>query len=235
MNFKPLIYGAANLFIKRVAGQFWIRRRQLSATQWLDKQRLSDLQLKLLKQLVHHCYTTVPYYRQLMDKRGIKVEDINDLEDIKRFPILTKKEVLQAGNDLVSTKYPRWLMRTAHTGGTTGTPLQIPRDLFSIGNEHAFVRRQWDWAGIGLSDRCAYLTGRLIAKPDTKNVCLHAYDPFMKELILSTYHLSQHTAKEYVKVIKAYRAVAVVGYPSAVYLLAKTCIDAGIELKLRAC
>jgi phenylacetate-CoA ligase len=234
MSFKLLIDGAANLFIKRIAGPFWIRRKQLSTTQWLDEQKLSDLQLKLLKRLVRHCYSTVPYYQQLMDKKGIKVEDINNLEDIKLFPILTKKEVLQAGKDLVSTKYPQWLRRTAHTGGTTGTPLQILRDLFSIGNEHAFVRRQFDWAGIGLSDRCAYLTGRLIAKPDAKNACPYAYDPFMKELILSTYHLSQRTAKEYAKVIKARGAVAIIGYPSAVYLLARTCIDAGIELKLRA-
>ena len=169
-----------------------------------------------------------------MHDHGIKVEDIKTLDDIKKFPILTKKDVLNAGNSIYSTKYPKWFLRTAYTGGTTGTPMQIPRDLFSIGNEHAFVRRQWDWAGIGLRDKCAYLTCRLIAKPDQKDGPLYAYDPIMKELILSTYHLCANTAKGYARMIENYGAKAVVGYPSAVYLLAKTCLDSGIEIKLKS-
>lgn len=231
MNLKIIANGAISLVLKRYAGPFWLRRKQLAETQWLDEQRLCDLQLKLLKRLIAHCYATVPYYRQLMNERGIRIEDINSLGDIKLFPILTKKEVLQAGRALVSSRYPRWMLRTGYTGGTTGTPLALPRNLFSVENEHAFVRRQWDWAGIGLRDRCAYLTGRLIAKPDqTDN--LYGYDPVMKELILSTYHLSPERALSYAQVIKEYKVKAIIGYPSAVHLLARTCLDAGIEIKL---
>ena len=175
-----------------------------------------------------------PVEAKSMRDHGIKVEDIKTLDDIKKFPILTKKDVLKAGNSIYSTKYPKWFLRTAYTGGTTGTPMQIQRDIFSIGNEHAFVRRQWDWAGIGLRDKCAYLTGRLIAKPDQKDGPLYAYDPIMKELILSTYHLCANTAKGYARMIENYGAKAVVGYPSAVYLLAKTCLDSGIEIKLKS-
>jgi len=105
--------------------------------------------------------------------------------------------------------------------------------LFSIGNEHAFVRRQWDWAGIGFGDRCAYLTGRLIAKPDQKKK-LYAYDPVMKELVLSTYHLSSDTAKDYALVMKKYKVKAIVGYPSAVFMLARTCLRYAIELNLQS-
>jgi len=234
VNFKVIANGFSNLLVKRIAGPFWLRRRQLAKTQWFEKRELQELQLKLLKRLIRHCYRTVPFYRSLMDDRGTKVEDICMLDDIKKFPILTKKDVLKASNSIYSTKYPKWLLRTAYTGGTTGTPMQIQRDLFSIGNEHAFVRRQWDWAGIGLRDRCAYLTGRLIAKPNQKDGPLYAYDPIMKELILSTYHLSPMTAESYAQVIKEYKVKAIVGYPSAVYLLAHTCLDLGINIKLKS-
>ena len=234
MNFALLAQGAAHLVVKRYAGRFWIRRQWLKKTQWFNESELKGIQLKLLKQLINHCYSTVPYYKCLMDERGIKVESINSLEDIKQFPILTKTDVLQAGDSIVSTKYPKWLMRIAYTGGTTGTPLLIRRDLFSIGNNHAFFQRQKDWAGVGLRDRCAYLTGRLVVRPDRTDGRLYSYDPFMKELILSTYHLSIDTAKEYAEVIKRYRVTAIDGYPSAVYLLAKTCFDSGIELKLQS-
>ncbi len=236
MNFKVVSTGAAHMMAKRFLGPFWIRRKWLKKTQWLSKSELEQIQLKLLKKLVNHCYNTVPYYKELMDKRGIRVQNINTLEDIKKFPILTKGDLLRENkNDaFVSRKFRRWFMNVAYTGGTTGTPLKIWRDVASIGNNHAFFRRQKDWAGIGLWTKCAYLTGRLIVKPNHEGGCLYAYDPFMKELILSTYHLSVQTAKEYAHVIKRHKIKALDGYPSAVYLLAKTCLEAGIELKLQS-
>jgi phenylacetate-CoA ligase len=169
-----------------------------------------------------------------MDEHSIHPDMIRTLDDIKLFPILSKKDVLEAGDSIISTKYPTWTLRAARTGGSTGTPLVIYRNWSSIGNEHAFVRRQWDWAGIGFNDRCAYLMSRVVAKPDQQDSRLYVYDPIMKDLILSTHHLSTETATGYADVMKRYRVKAVVGYPSAISLLAKTCLDSSIELKLKA-
>ena len=235
MNWKVAANGASHLITKRFLGPFWIRRRWLSKTQWLAASELEAIQLKLLQRLVRNCYSTVPYYRRLMDEQGIKVESIRKLEDIKQFPILTKKEVLQAGRLIVSTKYPKWLMRAACTGGTTGTPLEINRSLFSIGDEHAFVRRQWDWAGIDFSDRCAWIVaGRRIAATDQIKHPLYAYDPFMKELSLSVFHLSPNVARTYIEKMIQYKVMAIVGISSAVYFLARASADLGIKIKLKA-
>jgi len=234
MNLKVISSGILNLIVRRYSGPFWLRQRWLEKSQWLSEQELREIQLKLLRRLVRHCYNSVPFYRRMMDERGISAEGIRTLEDIKQFPIINKRDVLEAGDSIVSTRYPKLLLRKAYTGGTTGTPMAIYRNLFSIGSEHAFVRRQWDWAGIGLSDRCAYLTGRLVAKPDQEAGKLHAYDPVMKELILSTYHLSPETAPSYATIVKEYKAKALVGYPSAVHLLAQVCVNKKIELNLRS-
>lgn len=234
MKMKVLASGAFNLIIRRYAGPFWIRRKWLEKTQWLNAEQLRELQLKLLCGLLRHCYQTVTYYRSVLDRLGIVPEDIKTLEDLRKLPIITKQDVLNAGDSIVSTKYCRWLLKKAYTGGTTGTPCKLFRNLAAIGNEHAFVRRQWDWAGIGLRDKCAYLTGRVIMKPDRVEGKLYRYDPFMKELILSTYHLSPETAKDYIQAMKRYQVKAVVGYPSAVYLLARTCLDLGIEMHLKS-
>jgi phenylacetate-CoA ligase len=233
MNLKVAANGLFSMLARRYAGPFWIRRRQLARTQWLAPKALSELQLGLLRRLLKHCYATVPYYRSRMDNVGIKADDIRQLDDVKALPILTRQQILDAGGEMVSSRYPRWLRRTAYTGGTTGTPLALERDIFSIGNEHAFVRRQYDWAGIGMTTRCAFLTGRLVAKPDQTDH-LYAYDPFMKELILSTYHLSQRTARQYAQVMKEYNVKALAGYPSAVHVLAQACKDEGPKLSLSA-
>jgi len=231
---KVIANGFVTLLAKRYAGPFWIRRKWLQKTQWLSREELETIQLSLLQRLIHHCYNTVPYYRRLMDSRNIKADNIRTLEDIKLFPILTKKETLKLSESIVSTKYPRWFVRTTHTSGTTGTPLKLRRSLFSIGDEHAFVRRQWDWAGIGFNDRCAYLKGRVIGESGSKSKCLYAYDPIMKELHLSTYNLSIKEAEDYAEILRRYKVKAIVGYPSAVNILARGCLDSGIELKLQS-
>lgn len=234
MNFKIASKGLENLIIKRLSGPFWVRRRWLNRTQWLSCSELKDIQLKLLIKMVRHCYATVPYYRRLMDERGITVKSIRTPDAITQFPILRKKDVLAAGNSIVSTKYSRWMMTTGLTGGTTGTPLSLPRSLFSVGNEHAFARRQWDWAGIDFLDRTAYLSGRVVTDVNRTTGHLYAYDPFMRELILSTYHLSAETARQFAEAMKYYHVKAIVGYTSSIYFLAKACLDIGMKVKLKA-
>jgi len=233
MSIKAIMSGAAHLLVKRYAGPFWIRRRWLKKTQWLSCQQLQEIQLKLFRSLVRHCYNSVPFYRRMMNERGISAEGIRTLEDIKQFPIINKRDVLEAGDSIVSTRYPKWALHKARTGGSTGTPLVIYRNIFSLGSEHAFVRRQWDWAGIGFREKCAYIFQRVVAPPDKKSARLYDYDPIMKELTLSAYHCSADTAIDYAKLIKDYGIKVVVGYPSAVYLIAKTCIESGFTLDLR--
>lgn len=234
MYLRTVTAGAAHLITKRYIGPFWVRRRWLDTTQWFGSNEVQELQFRLLRRLVVHCYHTVPYYRRLMTERGIHPHDIRCLDDIRRFPILTKDEVVKAGRSLISTKYPRFLLRAAVTGGTTGTPLHVWRTPFSIGNEHAFLRRQWDWAGIGLRDQTAYLSWREVCKPGCSDGPLHAYDPFMKELILSTYHLSPATVGDYVKLIRRYGIKAIIGYPSAITFLARWCLSSSTRVPLQA-
>lgn len=82
----------------------------------MSKSELEMIQLKLLKKVIYHYYKSVPYYKQLMIKNKITINDIQTLDDIERFPILTKQDVLSAGNSIVSTKYPEFMLRQARTG-----------------------------------------------------------------------------------------------------------------------
>ncbi len=219
--------------IRRYAGLFWYRRMWLTRTQWLDIDQIQTLQASLLNKLLKHCYHTVPYYHKLMDDLNISVKYALPLDIIKEFPILTKSDILRVGNDLVSRKYPRWFLHIAHTGGSTGPRLPLRRDFVSIGDEHAFVRRQFEWAGMKMSDRCAYLTWRTVSDPNSKFGNIYAYDPFMRELILSTFHLSLHNIRQYVEAIRRYKVKFLVAYPSSASVLARGVLDQGINIEMK--
>ena len=74
---------------------------------------------KIVKQ-VKHVYENVKYYRDLMDEKGVKPEDIKGVEDIHKLPFLSKADLREAypygllGTDLKDC------VRIQSTSGTTG-------------------------------------------------------------------------------------------------------------------
>lgn len=74
---------------------------------------------KIVKQ-VHRVYENVPYYKKLMDERGVKPEDIQSVDDIRKLPFLSKADLREAypygllGTDLKNC------VRIQSTSGTTG-------------------------------------------------------------------------------------------------------------------
>ena len=219
---------------KRLSPLFWWRRWWLAETQWWPRQQLESLQLSLLQRLVRHCYQTVPYYRDVMDRERIRPEDIRALEDIQAFPILSKEEVAREETRFVSTKYPRRLIRKTQTGGTTGKPINLYRDVFSIANEHAFVRRQFAWAGIKLWDRGAMLLAQRIIDPNRCDGKLWCYNRFMREMLFSSYHLTAETAKRYLEVMARHRITYMYVFPSVLNVLCQVLGERDFRLSIRS-
>lgn len=236
-NFKKdlkLTYrGAYTRILKRHFGPFSKRRVWLEKTQYYSADQLKQLQLELLQYLIQHVYETVPFYRTYMQQKGFTPDDIRSLQDIERFPIITKADLKREGTAFVSTKFKDKYIRTVHTGGTTGATLPIRRDLRSIQTEHAFVRRQFDWASVKMSDRIAYLTWRRVAAPnDTQR--LYGYDAALKELHLSTINLSEANILPFAEVMRKYRVKALNAYPSAAFFMAKGLLEKNRTLPLKA-
>ena len=74
---------------------------------------------KLVKQ-VKHVYENVPYYRELMDKKGVKPEDIHGIEDIGKLPFLAKSDLRDAYPYGLLAKPLKDCVRIHSTSGTTG-------------------------------------------------------------------------------------------------------------------
>ena len=66
---------------------------RLMRSQWLTPSEIEAIQRKKLRALVRHAYEKVDYYRELFDSAGVKPEEINDLHDLTRIPITTKRQL----------------------------------------------------------------------------------------------------------------------------------------------
>ncbi len=83
-------------------------------------EEIKKLQSEKLVKQVKHVYENVPYYRDLMDKKGVTPEDIHGIEDLHKLPFIEKSDLRET--------YPYGMLavpledcvRIQSTSGTTG-------------------------------------------------------------------------------------------------------------------
>lgn len=98
-----------------MAKKYW--NEEIETMKYEDMRALQSE--RLVKQ-VKHVYENVPYYRDLMDKKGVTPDDIKGVEDLHKLPFLSKSDLRDA--------YPYGLLavpvkdcvRIQSTSGTTG-------------------------------------------------------------------------------------------------------------------
>ena len=85
-----------------------------------SREKIIEIQNEKIVKQVRHVYDNVPYYRDLMDKKGVTPDDIKSIDDIKKLPFLTKADLREAypygllGTDIKNC------VRIQSTSGTTG-------------------------------------------------------------------------------------------------------------------
>ena len=85
-----------------------------------SREKILEIQNEKIVKQVRHVYDNVKYYRDLMDAKGVKPEDIKSVDDIKKLPFLSKEDLRIAypygllGTDLKNC------VRIQSTSGTTG-------------------------------------------------------------------------------------------------------------------
>ncbi len=81
---------------------------------------MKKLQEERLREQVKHVYENVPYYKQLMDEKGLIPEDIQTLDDLKKLPFLTKTDLRDQYPYGLLAKPLSECVRIQSTSGTTG-------------------------------------------------------------------------------------------------------------------
>jgi phenylacetate-CoA ligase len=84
------------------------------------REEMKKLQDERLVAQVKHVYENVKYYRDLMDEKGVKPEDIKGTEDLHKLPFLSKADLREAYPYGLLAKPLSDCVRIHSTSGTTG-------------------------------------------------------------------------------------------------------------------
>ena len=108
---------------------------------------LRSLQLERLRWAVHHAYRNVGHYRRSFDAYGAHPDDLRDLEDLARFPFLSKQDFRDNYPfDLLAVPREK-VVRIHASSGTTGRPTVVGYTQRDIDTWAELVARSIRFAG----------------------------------------------------------------------------------------
>ncbi|MDD5086718.1 MAG: AMP-binding protein [Candidatus Nanoarchaeia archaeon] len=92
-------------------------------TMSLDK--VKELQLEKLRKMVKFAYENNEVYKEAFDKKGVKTETLDSLDDLAKFPILTKEHLVKHFPYGFLSMPKNQIKKIYMSGGTTGKPIAI--------------------------------------------------------------------------------------------------------------
>lgn len=205
--------------------------RFLAESEGWERARIDELRDRKLTRLVESAYEKSPHYRKMMDAHGVRPADVHGLSDLPKLPVLTKDVLRQHWAALrFQGDIP---CETVSTGGTTGSPITVVRDRAGSVWQRACYWRGFGWGGLHLGDAFVQLFGGTlnVAAPRPLD---RAKSWFSGKHFLPAFELGPHNASRYVDAIRASGARFLIGYTSAVYLLASLIVRGGAPPRLDA-
>lgn len=246
MSLAQRIYDKAPVFVQnllcdlegrriaryRYGPEFFEALAWLNESQWWSLAKQRDYQNRKLREQIIHAYEHVPFYRRIMDHRGLKPRDIQTAEDLRKLPIITKEDILAAGSEAHSAAYARSgnVVRMP-TSGSTGSSLTV----YSLQQTKRFQWATW-WRhrqrfGLDVDDMHAVFSAQKI-------VPLHqGRSPFwrrcrpLNQIRMSLIHMSDAHMPDFIRRLEQGGMRYYSGYPSAVYLLADYLRSVGHKLE----
>jgi phenylacetate-CoA ligase len=100
-------------------------RESLDPIETASRDEIAALQLARLKWTLNHAYENVAHYRKVFDKAGVHPDDLESLNDLRKFPF-TAKDDLRAHYPFGMFAVPRdRILRVHASSGTTGKPTVV--------------------------------------------------------------------------------------------------------------
>lgn len=198
----------------------------------LDKyDKLNDMeqkeeQLNRLKETLIYAKNNVPYYQELFMKVDFNPEEMDSFDDIKKIPVLTKKDIFNAGEKIYSMEDIPYY--TAYTGGSSGKALKCLLDKDSYYKERAFFSHFLVPLGYDpKKSRTVSFYGHNKGKE-------YYFSPIKADIVISPFRLfNEENFEDIYRLIVNFKPDFITCYASAISYFAKLCRKYGKDLQLK--
>lgn len=201
----------------------------LNESQWWPRERLRAQQLLRLRRAVALAFDHTPYWRQVLDERGVAPEDIHSLEDLRRLPLLDKQTIRERREDMVWRGEGK-RVQLVRTSGSTNEALEFYTSSTREAHINAARMRGHEWVGIRRGDKELYYWGSPIELSKQDRV-KRARDWLINDGFSNGFEVTPDRVRGYFAHWLRWRPRCIFGYPSTFVLTATICDQLGLDLK----
>jgi len=196
----------------------------------MDRGAIEQLQLERLEATLNRVQRNVPFHQRRLAEAGFDAEDLRSLEDLRRLPFTTKRDLRDNHPYGLFAVPLREVVRVHASSGTTGLATAVGYTRNDLSTWSDLVARVLVAGGVGKDDvvQVAFDYGLFTGA--------FGFHQGAERLGASVIPVSSASARRQVGILKDYRSTALVCTPSHAMTLADAALDAGIrpgELSLR--
>ncbi|MFQ5964195.1 MAG: phenylacetate--CoA ligase family protein [Candidatus Scalinduaceae bacterium] len=219
---RKLIY---SLGIKLRNNLIWDSYKFLCKSQHWDIETLENYQFNKCKELLEWAYDKSNFYKLKFDKKGVSPKNFNELGDLSKFPMVTKKELIELAED-IQIKEGFQKLFFSETSGSTGQIMTFYRNKEWDARTRAAGFRGYSWYGVKPWERKGYFWGYNI---DPKKARMIRFLDFLQNRF-RIFSYNGNNIKEFVK--KLEKASCLEGYSSMIYEVAKIINEMGLGKRI---
>ncbi len=221
-----LKYIGQPLYYSRSGDRRFARLNELERNQWLSPAELEALQLRRINALLRHAFRTTEFYRQRLSACGIGEGPIDSLSDLTELKPVSKYDLQQHYNEMISSIYKKSDLVEDASGGSTGAPTAFYKDLNRHNLRRADQIRHDRWSGWDIGDRWALVWGArkdLIDDSSWKQRIRERY--FDRCISLDAFELTEQKMHDYAQQLARFRPKMILGYAKALDRFSQFLLD----------
>ncbi len=226
--FKPISRHIIHpLYIRREGRNPYRILRELDRSQFFSPDQIASIQLERLRTIVRHAYDHTEYYRKVMDQYGLSPDSLTSLDQIRKFPILTKDDIRNNPDSLISNLHAKERMIHKRTGGSTSVPLKLWVDQMAYTFKEAATMRHNSWAGYHQGDKMAALWGNT-DKPRSFREKLFGL-LLSRVVFLDTLKMDAPYMRAFIQQVRDFRPTVLMGHAHSIYYFARFVEEEGAK------
>jgi len=203
--------------------------RELRESETWPRERIDELRLERLRDVVTSAYEHTPYWRGVMDQHSIRPEDIRRLGDLSRFPLLVKA-TLRERREEMTWKEEGTRLQLVRTSGSTNEALQFYTNSNREAHINAARMRGHQWIGIRRGEKEMYFWGSPVELSKQDRI-KRIRDWFINDGLTNGFEIRAESVPEYLEFWKRWRPKCIFGYPCSFSLMAMMARSQGIDLR----
>src|SRR6185369_15107125 len=99
-------------------------------------------QARRVQSIILHAYRTVPYYRDTLNRLGLRPGDFQNADDLARLPLLERDQLQRDPEYFLSTVQPPEKYLKVRSSGSTGEPRSVYHDTAALFQNAAHSARE---------------------------------------------------------------------------------------------